>query len=227
MDYSPLEKKIRLKFKDRDLLENLFVHRSYLNECRTPGLESNERLEFLGDAVLELVVTEYLYKNYPNDEGELTNWRSALVKGANLAKVAKAIELGQYLQLSRGEEKSGGRSKDYILANTVEALIGAMYLDAGYEAASTFINDFILVSLEEILKAGEHIDAKSRLQEVAQDKKEVTPHYQVESEEGPDHDKVFTMGVYFGEQKITTGEGSSKQKAEQDAARAALQKMGW
>ena len=226
--YEKLEKKIQIKFKDLTLLDTAFVHKSYMNEHRDLKTQHNERLEFLGDAVLELVVTDYLYKKYPEEEeGVLTNWRSALVKGRHLAEIAIELDLGLYLYLSRGEERSGGRKKNYILANTLEALIGAMYLDLDYEATREFIDSFILKRLEEILKKGLHIDAKSRFQEIAQEVLGVTPEYRLVKDEGPDHDKTFVMGAYVGEEFVAEGKGSSKQKAEQEAAAEALKKKNW
>jgi len=225
--YKNLEEQIGIKFKDYHLLRNAFVHRSYLNEHRDSQYESNERLEFLGDAVLELAVTEYLYSNYPNPEGELTNWRSALVKGEMLAKIATELKLGEYLFLSHGEEKSGGRTKDYLLANTFEALIGVIYLELGYQMAKAFIEKFLLVHLEGILVKGAHIDAKSRLQEIAQEKVGATPSYELQQEEGPDHDKIFTMAAYIGTRMVGKGKGSSKQLAEQQAAEDALKRLKW
>lgn len=226
--YQQLEEKISIKFKDLDLIDTAFVHKSYLNENRDKKTEHNERLEFLGDAVLELVVTEFLYKQFPEkNEGELTNWRSALVKGANLAIIAKDLNLGSYLYLSRGEELSNGREKDYILANTVECIIGAIYLDQGYEVSHQFIHKFVIDRLETILEKKLHIDAKSHFQELAQEKLNITPEYRLVSEEGPDHDKTFRMGAYLEEELIADGQGSSKQKAEQDAARNALKAKGW
>lgn len=225
--YKKLEEQTGLKFKDYHMLRNAFVHRSYLNEHRDSQYESNERLEFLGDAVLELVVTEYLFGNYPNPEGELTNWRSALVKGEMLAKIARELDLGGYLFLSHGEEKSGGRTKDYLLANTFEALIGVVYLELGYEMAKVFIKRFLLVHLEDILVKGEHIDAKSRLQEIAQEKVGTTPSYVLQQEEGPDHDKVFTMAAFIGTRMVGKGKGGSKQLAEQQAAEDALKRLKW
>lgn len=225
--YKKLEEQIGLKFKDYHLLRNAFVHRSYLNEHRDSQYESNERLEFLGDAVLELVVTEYLYLNYPNPEGELTNWRSALVKGEMLAKIAIELKLGEYLFLSHGEEKSGGRKKDYLLANTYEALIGVIYLELGYEMAKAFISRSLLVHLENILVKGEHIDAKSKLQEISQEKVGTTPSYVLQSEDGPDHDKIFTMGAFIGTRMVGKGKGGSKQLAEQQAAEDALKRLKW
>ncbi|MCD6109720.1 ribonuclease III [bacterium] len=226
--YEELEKNIGITFKNKGLLDNAFVHRSFMNEYNKGDKEDNERLEFLGDAVLELVVTEYLYKTYPDeDEGHLTNWRSALVKGKHLAEVGKELELGNYLYLSHGEEKSGGRKKNYILANTVEALIGALYLDKGYRISHTFISKFIITRLERILEEGLHVDAKSHLQEMSQEKISITPEYKLVSETGPDHAKSFVMAVYFGDDKVGEGEGSSKQKAEEESARNALSKINW
>jgi len=225
--YKKLEEQIELSFPDQEILKRAFVHRSYLNEHKDSELESNERLEFLGDAVLELVVTDYLYQNYPNPEGELTNWRSALVKGEMLAKIAMELNLGEYLFLSHGEEKSGGREKDYLLANTFEALIGAIYLALGYKKADFFINKFLLIHLEDILTKGTHIDAKSKLQEMAQDKIGITPNYELQHDEGPDHDKIFTMAAYIGDRMVGKGNGGSKQIAEQNAAKDALKRLKW
>lgn len=225
--YKKLEEQIGIDFKDYHLLRQAFVHRSYLNEHRDSQFESNERLEFLGDAVLELVVTEYLFSSYPNPEGELTNWRSALVKGEMLAKIAIELKLGEYLFLSHGEEKSGGRTKDYLLANTFEALIGVIYLEFGYEKVKTFVGKFLLVHLKQILDKGDHIDSKSRLQEIAQEKVGVTPSYELQSEEGPDHDKIFTMAAFIGNRMVGKGKGGSKQLAEQKAAEDALKRLKW
>lgn len=225
-DYNNFEKKIGLRFKDEQLLEMVFIHRSYINEVGDKNLEHNERLEFLGDAVLELVVTEYLYKNFTNPEGELTNWRSSIVRGEILAKVAGELELGEFLFLSKGEEKSGGRLRTLILANTFEALIGAIYLDAGYEAATKFISKHLIVLLPEIIEKKLYIDPKSRLQEVSQEKEGSTPEYRVLGEEGPDHTKLFTVGVYVNKRLLAEGSGSSKQKAETSAATEALKALG-
>ncbi len=224
--YEKLEEQIGLKFPDQEKLKAAFIHRSYLNENKKAKLESNERLEFLGDAVLELIATDYLYKNYPNPEGELTNWRSALVKGDMISQVARELHLGDYLYLSRGEEKSGGRDKDYLLANTFEALIGVIYLELGYEAADVFVCKFLIVHLEDILKKGSHIDAKSKLQEKAQEKLSLTPNYDLKGEEGPDHDKIFTMAAFIGERMVGRGKGGSKQDAEQKAAEICWKAIG-
>jgi ribonuclease-3 len=227
-DYKELEKKIGVKIKNHDFLKTAFVHKSYINEHRGENIEHNERIEFLGDAVLELAVTDYLFKKCPDsDEGEMTSFRSALVKGKHLAEVSEELNLGKYLFLSRGEEKSGGRDKKYILANTLESLIGAIYLDHNYGVAEKFIKKFILAKLDDILEKDLHIDAKSRFQEISQEKEEVTPHYEVMEEKGPDHDKNFTMGVFIRDELVATGEGSSKQKAEESAAKNALKAKKW
>jgi ribonuclease-3 len=179
----------------------------------------------LGDAVLELAVTDFLYRNYPNPEGDLTNWRSALVKTESLATIAEKLNIAQYFKLSRGESKGNARSHALISANAVEALIGAIYLDQGYEAARSFIQDQVISRLEDILKTGAWLDPKSRFQEAAQDQFGLTPNYRVLGEEGPDHDKVFSIGVYVGDKLFGKGSGSSKQAAQQEAAAAALAKI--
>ncbi|MBI4975318.1 ribonuclease III [Candidatus Peregrinibacteria bacterium] len=227
-NYEKLEKKIGISFKDKSLLEKAFTHKSYLNEHRNENIEDNERLEFLGDAVLELASTKHLFLNYPNkQEGEMTTFRSALVRGNHLAEIGEKLDLGKYLLLSHGEEKSGGRDKKYILANTLEALIGGIYLDQGYTEAEGFIKKFILVELDEITKKGLHIEAKSQLQETCQEKEDFTPYYEVLSEEGPDHAKKFTVGVYIEDKLVAKGEDSSKQKAENKAAQNALKIKKW
>ncbi|MFC1750181.1 ribonuclease III [Pseudomonadota bacterium] len=226
--YEELEKKIKIEFSDKEILDLAFVHKSYVNEHKDLKDKHNERMEFLGDAVLELVVTEFLYENYPTKgEGILTNWRSALVKGKHLAEIAEKLDLGLYLYLSRGEERSGGRKKSYILANTLEALIGAVYLDKDYKVAHKFIDKHILAQLGGILEKGLHIDAKSRFQEICQDTLGVTPEYKLVKDEGPDHSKNFVMGAFIEDKEIAQGTGSSKQKAEQEAATAALATEGW
>lgn len=221
-DIAEFERQLGLKFKDRGLLERAFIHRSFLNEHPQAGLEHNERLEFLGDAVLELVVTDHLYRNYANPEGELTNFRSALVKTESLSAVAEKLGVGEYLKLSRGEAKGNERSRALISANCVEAVIGAVYLDQGYDVAKQFISDHIIVVLPGILEAGSWIDPKSKFQELAQEKDGVTPNYRVLEEKGPDHDKVFTVGVFLGQRLLGQGQGSSKQAAQQMAAEDAL-----
>lgn len=225
MDIKKFENQTGLHFKDKKLLEMVFTHRSYLNEAGATDLEHNERLEFLGDAVLELVVTDYLYKNFTNPEGELTNWRSSIVRGEILARVAGELELGEFLFLSRGEDKSGGRTRTLILANTFEALIGAIYLDAGYKDAEKFISHHLIALLPEIIEKKLYIDPKSRLQELSQEKMGSTPEYRVIGEEGPDHTKVFTVGVYVSRKLLAQGTGSSKQKAETAAASEAIKEF--
>ncbi len=209
-------------FDSAELIKRAFIHRSYINEHPKAGLEHNERLEFLGDAVLELVVTDHLYRNYTNPEGELTSWRSALVKTESLAEVADRLALGQYLLMSHGEVKSGGRSRTALLANLIEAIIGAIYLDQGYDAAARFIQTQLIAGLPKILASGAYIDAKSKFQEVAQERDGITPHYEVMSEEGPDHDKIFTVGVFLGKKELGRGNGASKQAGQQAAAADAL-----
>lgn len=216
---------IGLNFTDQALLERAFIHRSYLNEHPTLGLEHNERLEFLGDAVLELAVTDHLYRTYPNPEGDLTNWRSALVKTESLAEVAASLEIAQFFKLSRGEAKGNARSHALISANAVEALIGAIYLDQGYDAARAFISQHIIARLKAILADGSWMDAKSRFQEMAQEQFGLTPVYKVLSEDGPDHDKTFTIGAFVGDKQLGSGMGSSKQAGQQAAAAAALTKF--
>lgn len=211
-----------LKFNDEKLLEQAFIHRSYINEHRKAGLEQNERLEFLGDAVLELAVTENLYNNFDRPEGEMTSWRSALVKGESLSEEAKKIGIEEYLCVSRGEAKNSGKARDLILANTFEALIGAIYLDQGYDLAKKFVEDHILYKLSDILDGENHIDAKSRFQELVQEKFSVTPTYETITETGPDHNKKFVVCVLIGEKKIAEGEGNSKQRAQIAAAAEAL-----
>lgn len=222
-----LEEKIEVDFKNKDLLLQALTHRSYLNENTQWHLEHNERLEFLGDAVLELVVTEYLYANYPNPEGELTNWRAALVNSVMLAKIAGKLDLNDYLLLSRGEAKDTGRARQYILANTVEAVIGAIYLDQGYEPSKKFIERFVLPELPDILKGRLYKDAKSLFQEQAQEHVGVTPTYEVLKQWGPDHAKQFEIGVFLDHELVASGEGKSKQEAQQVAAENALKTKGW
>ncbi len=224
---SELEKKIGIKFKNHDLLLQALTHRSYLNENPKWRLDQNERLEFLGDAVLELVVTEYLYNKFPNPEGELTNWRAALVNAIMMAKVSAKIDLNEYLLLSRGESKDVGRARQYILANALEAVIGAIYLDQGYDAASDFISRFIIDELPKILEEKAYKDYKSLFQERAQDEAGITPTYEVMKEWGPDHAKNFRIGVFLEKDLIGEGEGPSKQDAQQEAAKDALEKKGW
>jgi len=227
-DFSLLEKKLNLTFKNKDFLIQAFVHRSYLNENPDFYLPHNERLEFLGDAVLELIVTQYLYKKYPKkSEGELTNWRAALVNAKQLSEIAKDLDFNDFLLLSRGEAKELGKARQYILGNTFEALIGAIYLDQGYQACEDFIKKYLTVKLPEIIEKGLFKDAKSRFQEEAQERVGITPSYQVLEEWGPDHAKHFIIGVFFGENLVAKGEGSSKQEAEEEAAKEALAIKNW
>ncbi len=223
-----LSQKINVKFKDQDLFKQSLVHRSYINEHSSFELGHNERLEFLGDAVLELVVTEYLYEKYDSPEGELTNWRAALVNGKNLAEVGHEIGLEDYLFLSKGEAKDNNvKARNYILANAMEALIGAIYLDQGWDASKEFITNFILKKLPEILKNKLYIDSKSRFQEQAQDKTGITPSYQVLSESGPDHNRKFVIGVYLENELVAEGKGTSKQEGQMHAAEKGLEVKGW
>lgn len=220
-----LQKKLNHKFKDPKLLETAFVHRSFVNEHRRVK-EHNERLEFLGDAVLELITTEYLFAKFPDQpEGELTALRSALVKGEQLAEIASELEFGEHLKLSKGEARSGGADKPYLLANVFEAVLGAVFLDAGYEKAREIIEKFLLPKLTKIIEENTQVDAKSEFQELAQDKLAITPEYRVLSESGPDHSKVFEMGAYVGKELYGKGKGASKQIAEQVAAEKALKKI--
>jgi len=227
-EFHTLEEKLGIKFLDKKLLQQAFIHRSYVNEHKGEEVEHNERFEFLGDAVLELVVTTHLFDLYKNKaEGELTSIRSALVNTVMLSQVAQELGMNEYLMLSKGEAKDEGRARQYILANTTEAFIGALYLDQGYDAAKKFIEEHILTKTKEVVEKRLWLDAKSHLQERAQDKMSITPNYEVLGEEGPDHDKKFIVGVFLGGEKVASGEGASKQDAEQSAARAALDKKGW
>jgi len=221
-NFSKLEKKIKTVFKDKNLLRQAFVHRSYLNERPKFELAHNERMEFLGDAVLELVVTEYLYKNYPNPEGELTNWRASLVRGKTISEIAQKLGFNDYLYLSRGEATSTGRARDLILANTFEALLGAIYLDKGLDVARKFIEKNLIVKLPEILEKKLYVDSKSQFQEIAQEKAKITPDYKVLDEKGPDHNKIFTIEVYLDDKPVGKGQGPNKQEAEASAASDAL-----
>src|SRR3989338_4523733 len=228
MDFKTFETRIGYSFKNGNLLEQAFTHRSYLNENRAPGREHNERLEFLGDAVLELVVTEFLYGKYPDKpEGDLTSYRAALVNTVSISDAATKLGMNEYLLLSRGEARDTGRARAIILANAFEALIGALYLDDGYEEAKKFIAAQLFHKTDEVVEKGLWQDAKSRFQEIAQEKEGNTTSYDVVSQTGPDHDKRFVVGVYLGTDKIATGEGRSKQEAEQVAAQKALVAKNW
>lgn len=223
-----LEKTLGVTLRDPKLYLTALTHRSFLNEYRgDEHLEHNERLEFLGDAVLELVVTDYLYHTFPEkSEGELTAIRSALVNTQALTEVAALLDINDCLLLSRGEAKDTGRARQFILANVVEALIGALYLDQGYEAARKFIERYILPRLERVLRERLWLDAKSYLQEFSQERFNITPTYRVLEATGPDHDRRFLVGAYLGEEEVGRGEGKSKQEAEQQAAHQALQRFG-
>ena len=228
-DLKKLEEKIGHTFANRDLLKQAMVHRSYLNENPNFNLGHNERLEFLGDAVLEIVVTEYLYHNYPDKtEGELTDWRASLVNAKMLSQVAYDLDIEDHLFLSRGEAKDKNtKARQIILANAIEAIIGAMYLDGSTQAAKQFIDKNILNRLAGILSLGLHHDPKSSFQEKSQEIYSITPHYEVLREYGPDHDKMFEVGLYIENELIASGNGSSKQEAQVDAAKKGLTKKGW
>ncbi|MBI4128737.1 MAG: ribonuclease III [Parcubacteria group bacterium] len=223
-DLAAFEERLGVAFENKELLLQSLTHRSYLNENPHFHLDHNERLEFLGDAVLELIVTEYLYRTYPNPEGELTSYRAALVNSTMLASVAASINISDVIQLSRGEAKDSGRARQYILANALEALLGALYLDKGYEAVRTFVGKEILPHLPDIIAKKRHRDPKSHFQEIAQERYGITPNYTVLQEEGPDHDKRFRVGVFLKDELRGEGEGPSKQIAEVAAADAALRK---
>jgi ribonuclease III len=227
---SELEEKIGVKFNNPDLLQQAVTHRSYLNEHRDYKLEHNERLEFLGDAVLELVVTEYLYENYPNPEGELTNWRASLVNGEMLAKLSKNIGVEEFLLMSKGEAKDTGKARQYLLANAFESITGAIYIDQkekGYEVCKEFIMKNVVVELPNIIENKLYMDPKSRFQEVAQEKAGTTPSYRVLEESGPDHDRKFTVGIFLNDELVAKGDGSSKQEAQRNAAAKALEVKSW
>ena len=228
MDFSPFEKKIGYTFKNPAFLETAFTHRSFLNENRAVGKEHNERLEFLGDAVLELVVTEFLFAKYPDKpEGELTAFRAALVNTQSISDAATKLGMNEFLLLSRGEAKDTGRARQIILANAFEALIGALHLDRGYDVAKEFIASQLFHKTDEVVEKRLWQDAKSKFQEIAQDVAGVTPRYEVVSQSGPDHDKMFVTGVYLASDRVATGEVRSKQEAEQAAAENALKTKGW
>lgn len=226
-DFSKLEKKLGLSFDNRNFLEQAFVHRSYLNEHPSYHLDHNERLEFLGDAVLELVVTEHLYQNYSNPEGDLTSWRAALVNSRTLSTIAIDLGLNEFLLLSKGEAKDTGRARQYILANTVEAFIGALYLDKGFSTCKDFVEKHLVIRLPGILERKLYRDPKSRFQEEAQDRVGITPTYEVLKEWGPDHAKTFRVGVFLGDELVADGEGPSKQLAQEQAAEKGLEVKKW
>ncbi len=227
-DFISFAKQLGLSFNNLDLFIEALTHRSYLNEHHEYTGSHNERLEFLGDAVLELAATDFLFKKFPtNPEGELTSYRAALVNTVSLSKSAQALGINDYLLLSKGEAKDTGRARDVILADAFEAIIGAVYLDQGFNAAEAFIAKNLYGKIDDVIRKRSYQDAKSRFQELAQEKRSITPAYETLSEVGPDHDKRFTVGVFIGAEEIARGKGQSKQEAEQSAAVAGLDKMGW
>jgi ribonuclease-3 len=227
-DFSLLETRLGHSFKTPQLLVEALTHRSYLNEHREYAGNHNERLEFLGDAVLELASTDFLFKKFPTrQEGELTSYRAALVNTVSLAESAHGLGISEYLLLSKGEARDTGRARDVILADAFEAIIGALYLDSGYPAAETFILTHLCNKIDEVIEKRAYQDAKSRFQEHAQEKMSITPSYETLSETGPDHAKQFTVGVFIGTREIARGEGKSKQEAEQQAAEKGLEVMKW
>jgi ribonuclease-3 len=227
-DFSKFEEISGITFKNKELLRRAFTHRSFLNENRGAESSHNERLEFLGDAVLELMVTEYLYDKYPDsNEGDLTAYRASLVNAITLSEAAQKINVNDFLLLSKGEAKDTGKARQYILANTMEAIIGAIYLDQGYDGSKYFVSKNLFHLIDKIIEDKSWIDAKSKFQEKAQEKESMTPAYKSLKEEGPDHDKKFTIGVYLDNELIAEGEGMSKQEAEQMAAKKALEVKGW
>ncbi len=229
-DFEKFAQKMDISFNDISLLKRACTHRSYLNENKGAGLEHNERLEFLGDAVLELVVTSFLFRKYPDrHEGDLTAYRSALVNTHSLSKVALHLGVDEYLLLSKGESKDTGRARSIIHADSIEAIIGAVYLDKGYDASANFISEQLLeiIDIDEIVEKKLWLDAKSRFQEKAQEVTGLTPSYKTIKELGPDHNKTFTLGVFIGDDQVAIGAGLSKQEAEQKAAEKALEVKGW
>ncbi|MFA5155554.1 MAG: ribonuclease III [Patescibacteria group bacterium] len=228
-DLNKLQTRLGVKFKDSRLLQQAMVHCSYLNEHPDFQIGHNERLEFLGDAVLEIVVTEFLYLNFTNTpEGDLTNWRASLVNAKMLYEIARELKIEDCLYLSKGESRDKNKkSRQFILANAVEAIIGAIYLDQGSATAKKFILKNVVSKLDDILRNQSYLDPKSHFQEKAQEAQGVTPHYEILDETGPDHAKIFTVGVYLDAELIATGKGSSKQEAQVDAAAKAIKKKGW
>jgi ribonuclease-3 len=226
-DFKGYAVQLGLTYKNLHLLEEALTHRSYLNENKASG-SHNERLEFLGDAVLELATTHFLFTKFPNKpEGDLTAYRASLVNTVSLAESAKLLGLNDMLLLSKGEAKDTGRARDIILANAFEAVLGSIYLDQGYEAAEAFVARTLYPKMDAIIASRAYQDAKSRFQETAQEKRSITPSYKTLSEEGPDHDRLFTVGAFLHEEEVARGTGKSKQEAEQAAATAALDKTGW
>lgn len=227
MDVGHFARVCGVTINNADFFVEAMTHRSYLNENKNHKFPHNERLEFLGDAVLELIVTEYLYHAYNNPEGEMTAWRAALVNGEMLARVAHEINIERFLLMSKGESKDTGKARNYLLANAIEAIIGALYLDGGYENAKNFIYKKIIIHIDEILEKKLYLDPKSYFQEKAQEHENITPHYKLISESGPDHDRIFTVGVFLDNHEIAQGTGKSKQDAQRDAANKGLDVKGW
>lgn len=227
-DFTTFASSIGVTFTNLGLLAEALTHRSYLNEHRDHAGAHNERLEFLGDAVLELATTDFLFKKFPaKPEGELTAFRAALVNTVSLAQSAQLIGANDYLLLSKGESRDTGRARDVILADAFEAIIGAIYLDQGFAAAEKFIARNLYGKIDDVIAKRSYQDAKSRFQEAAQEHKGITPNYETLAETGPDHDKHFTVGVFIGREEVARGEGQSKQEAEQSAAQAGLAVRGW
>ncbi len=227
-ELTKLQAILRVQFTDTKVLLSAVTHRSYLNEHREATWDHNERLEFLGDAVLELVVTDHLFHKYPEKpEGELTAVRAALVNTVSLSAAAEELGVNDFLLMSKGEAKDVGRARQYILANAFEACIGAIYLDQGYDAAKEFIAERLFAKTDEIVRKRLWQDAKSRFQELAQEQVSVTPTYETIAHDGPDHDRVFTVGVYLRQELVAEGKGRSKQEAEQQAAEKAIEAKGW
>lgn len=227
-DAKKIKETLGIKIDNHALFHEAVTHRSYLNENKKHPVPHNERLEFLGDAVLELAVTERLFADFPDrPEGELTALRAALVNSDMLSKVGRDLGIDEFLLMSRGEAKDTGRARHFLIANAVEAVIGALYLDQGYDAARTFIEERVLTRTQEVLDAKLYTDPKSRFQEIAQEKLGVTPQYRVLRESGPDHDRRFVAGVYVGDELVAEGEGLSKQEAQRNAAKNGLEKKGW
>jgi ribonuclease III len=227
IDLEQLRKKFAIEIKNPDLFQEALTHRSYLNEHKGYKYPHNERLEFLGDAVLELAVTRYLFDHFNNPEGELTSFRAALVNGDMLGKIGGALGVQDFLLMSRGETKDTGRARMYLIANALEAIIGALYLDQGFDAAQIFVERHVLSRLDEVMSQGLYTDPKSRFQELAQEKVGVTPNYRVLKESGPDHDRHFIAGVFLEDELVAEGEGKSKQEAQREASKQGLLKKGW
>ena len=227
IDLEKLKEKLAIEIVNPDLFQEALTHRSYLNEHKDYKHPHNERLEFLGDAVLELAVTRHLFDHFKNPEGELTSFRAALVNGDMLGNIGNALGIQDFLLMSRGEAKDTGRARLYLVANAMESIIGAIYLDQGYDAADDFIKKHVMVRLDEVLAQGLHTDPKSRFQELAQEKTGITPGYRVIREWGPDHDRHFVAGVFLDEEMVAEGEGASKQDAQREAAKQGLLKKGW